>query len=152
VNISRDAGDLLAVQELCARYWARADGDLSCALSDLFTFDGELVLGSLSLAGLVKIERFFVERDATQAASQRTTRHFASNYVTTPAGQNRLRVRSLVQVYVGIGDWPMESAVPSGIADFDDLCVFDPGQGRWQFARREGRSVFVGPGAARFAR
>lgn len=149
---TRDSGDLLAVQQLCARYWARADGDLSCALPDLFTTDATLVLGSLTLTGLAQIEAFFLERDGTQAASRRTTRHFAANYRVTPAGEGRLRVQSLVQVYVGTGDWPMESAVPAGIADFDDLCVFDAAHGRWQFARREGRTVFVGPGAARFAR
>jgi len=144
--------DLLSLQQLAARYWARADGDLSLPLVELFTADAALVLGSLSLQGLAQIERFFKERDFAQIDTRRTTRHVATTPLATPLDGGRVRLRSTVLVYAGTGDWPMESGAPSGIADFEDACVRDPASGAWRFARREGRTVFIGPGAAKFAR
>ena len=142
---------LLALQQLAARYWARADGDKAQSLAQIFTSDGTLLLGSLALNGLAAIERFFSERDVSQLAAQRTTRHIACNHLATWLTDDRVQVRSTVLVYVGTGSWPLESTAPSGIADFEDVCVRAP-SGAWQFERREGRTVFIGPGAAKFAR
>lgn len=144
--------DVLSLQQLAARYWARADGDLAQPLADLFTADAALVLGSLTLEGLPAIERFFQERDQTQVDARRTTRHIASNPLVTRLVDGRVRLRSTVMVYAGLGDWPLEIGTPSGIADFDDLCVHDSATGEWRFAHREGRTVFIGAGAAKFAR
>lgn len=142
---------LLALQQLGARYWARADGDASQSLAELFTPDGALLLGSLTLNGLDSIERFFRERDATQLASERTTRHIACNHLATWLADDRVQVRSTVLVYAGTGALPLESSAPSAIADFHDVCVCSP-TGDWQFQRREARTVFIGPNAAKFAR
>ena len=144
-------GEMAALQQLAARYWARADGDLDIALDGIFTPDGSLQLGPLELVGLPAIERFFLERDVTQREGQRTTRHIACNHLLKPLGADRIEVRSTVLVYVGTGKWPMQSGAPSAIADFIDTCVRLP-QGHWRFARREGRTVFIGAGAATFAR
>jgi len=143
--------DLLELQQLAAEYWARADGDMSLDLANLFTEDAELVLGSLRLAGRDAIERFFRERDATQLAQQRATRHIACNHRTTLIDADRALVRSTVLVYVGNGPLPMQSGAPSGIADFEDICVRAAAR-PWLFERRSGQTVFVGPGAASFAR
>jgi hypothetical protein len=151
MDASRQGLDLLALQQLAARYWARADGDLAQSLARIFRPDGRLLLGSLTLDGLPAIEQFFSERDVTQRAAQRTTRHIACNHLATWLADDRVQVRSTVLVYVGTGEWPLESTAPSGIADFEDLCVRSPA-GDWQYQRREGRTVFIGPGAAKFAR
>ncbi|MEP7312448.1 MAG: nuclear transport factor 2 family protein [Pseudomonadota bacterium] len=148
---SQQGLDLLALQQLAARYWARADGDAGQSLSQLFTPDGALLLGSLTLNGIEAIERFFGERDVAQAAALRTTRHIACNHLATWFDDNRVQVRSTVLVYVGMGSLPLESTAPAGIADFEDICV-RPASGGWRFERREGRTVFIGPGAAKFAR
>lgn len=142
---------MAALQQLAARYWARADGDLGIALDGIFTPDGSLQLGSLELVGLPAIERFFRERDVTQHEGQRTTRHIACNHLLKALGPDRIDVRSTVLVYVGTGSWPMPSSAPSAIADFIDTCVRTP-SGPWLFSRREGRTVFIGAGAATFAR
>lgn len=148
---SADDMNLLALQQLAARYWARADGDAGEPLAALFTPDATLVLGSLRLEGLPAIEQFFTERDRTQAEARRTTRHIACNHIANAAAGG-VRLRSTVLVYVGTGEWPLESAAPAAIADFEDLCVHDAASGAWRFRRREGRTVFIGPGAAKFAR
>ena len=144
-------GEMAALQQLAARYWARANGDLDIALDGIFTPDGSLQLGPLELVGLPEIERFFQERDVTQREGQRTTRHIACNHLLKPLDADRIEVRSTVLVYAGTGSWPMQSGPPSAIADFIDTCVRQP-QGHWRFARREGRTVFIGAGAATFAR
>jgi hypothetical protein len=144
-------GEMAALLQLAARYWARADSDLSIVLDGIFTADATLQLGSLELQGLPEIERFFRERDVMQREAQRTTRHIACNHQLNALATDRIEVRSTVLVYVGTGPWPMQSATPSAIADFIDICVRIPA-GPWRFARREGRTVFVGPGAATFAK
>jgi hypothetical protein len=146
-----EPADFMELQQLAADYWARADGDIGRTMEDLFTEDAVLVLGALHLSGRAEIGRFFDERDATQLANQRTTRHIGCNHRVSLIGENRALVRSTVLVYVGVGPLPLESGAPAGIADFEDICV----RGRlrpWLFARRAGRTVFVGPGAASFAR
>ncbi len=97
------------------------------------------------------IERFFLERDVTQREGQRTTRHIACNHLLKPLEPGRVEMRSTVLVYVGTGAWPMQSTAPAAIADFVDTCVRVP-DGQWRFARREGRTVFIGAGAATFAK
>jgi hypothetical protein len=143
--------DFMELQLLAADYWARADGDLDRKLEDLFTPDAVLVLGTLHLSGREAIERFFLERDAKQLQSQRITRHIACNHRVSLVDENHALVRSTVLVYVGTGSPPLESGAPSGIADFEDLCVRARSR-PWLFARRVGRTIFVGPGAASFAR
>lgn len=120
------------------------------AVADLFTADARLVLGSLTVSGRDEIERFFAGRDALHRSSGRTTRHLACNHRFSVLDQTRVRVRSTVVVYAGVGALPLDSGAPSGIADFDDVCVRTPE--RWRFAQRIARTVFVGPGAATFAR
>ena len=143
--------ELAALQQLAARYWARADGDLAFPLCRLFMTDATLQLGTLELAGLPAIERFFLQRDVTQREGQRATRHIACNHLLKPLEPGRVEMRSTVLVYVGTGPWPLQSTAPAAIADFVDTCVRVP-DGQWRFARREGRTVFIGAGAASFAK
>jgi hypothetical protein len=149
---SIDPADWVALMQLGARYWACADGDATINISDLFTEDGELVLGTLELAGNAAIERFFREREATQKASQRITRHVATNHLLVRHDATSAVVRCTVTVFAGAGSLPLPSAVPTGIADFEDLLVRARVGADWRFKRRSARSVFIGPGAAAFAR
>ncbi len=143
--------ELLALMQLASEYWTRADGARNLSVGELFTEGGVLVLGSLRLTGREAIDEFFKERDAAQRAVQRVTRHFAGNTIATVAGPGRAWVRSTVMVYSGQGALPLPSAAPSGIADFEDLCVHDAASG-WRFEERVGRTVFIGAGAPTFAR
>jgi hypothetical protein len=146
-----NTADFMELQQLAADYWARADGDIECKMEDLFTQDAVLVLGALHLSGREAIGLFFSERDAKQLASERTTRHIACNHRVSLIDENRALVRSTVLVYVGVGPLPLESGAPAGIADFEDICVRAHCR-PWLFAHRTGRTVFIGPGAASFAR
>lgn len=143
--------DQLALQRLASRYWAFADGSADLAIADLFATDGVLELGSLRLEGADAIERFFADRAQGNKASGRVTRHFASAALATPLSADEVRVRSTVIVYAGSGALPIEASFPSGIADFDDVCVRS-GASEWVYQRRTGTTVFIGPNAAAFAR
>jgi hypothetical protein len=54
-------------------------------------------------------------------------------------------------VFSGAGTLPLPCSAPSGIADFEDVCLRDARTG-WVFEQRVGRTVFVGEGAPSFAR
>jgi hypothetical protein len=143
--------DELALQRLASRYWALADGTEEFAIPELFTADGVLELGSLRLEGAEAINRFFAEREKANKAAGRVTRHLASGFLIVPLSSERVRVRSTVTVHAGNGELPIEVSLPSGIADFEDICVRSD-NGDWLYQSRVARTVFVGPAAASFAR
>lgn len=142
--------DLMSLIHLAAEYWTRADGVRNLPVAELFTESGVLVLGSLRLTGRASLESFFQQRAATNSASGRVTRHVAASHVATVAGVDRAHVRSTVLVFSGEGPLPLPSCAPSGIADFEDICV-RTGTG-WLFEQRAGSTVFIGAGAPSFAR
>lgn len=146
-----DAEATCALQRLAGRYWAQADGTEPLAIAELFSQDAMLQLGQLKLEGRASIEAFFATREETQRASGRTTRHLASNFLATPIDYERVSVKSTVAVFAGTGDPPLPIDLPMGIADFEDICWRTP-QGQWLFTQRVGRTIFVGAGAASFAR
>lgn len=145
------AQDLADLQQLANRYWALADLTEDMPLAELFDPDAVFDLGTLKLEGLAAIEAFFARRADDMRASGRTTRHVAANFLALPEGRDRVRIRSTVMVYAGNGELPLEASAPSGIADFEDICT-RRGDGRWHYHSRNGRTVFVGPNAASFAR
>jgi SnoaL-like domain len=146
-----DPGEWQLISQLVARYWARADGLSGESAGDMFVEHGELVLGPLRLEGRAHIERFFIERDATHATQQRITRHFSSPPWVVTASDHRVELRSTVMVFAGCGAWPLPMSLPTGVADFHDVCERDAVHG-WRFRSRHATSVFVGEGAAAFAR
>jgi hypothetical protein len=146
-----DAETALAVQQLAARYWARTDGQTTEPIGDLFTKDARFQLGTLLLEGRTAIEIFFRNRDAAQQQSRRTTCHLATNLRLTATAPGRVTMHSTVMVHAGIGELPLPSALPSGIAWFKDVCVLEP-DGCWRFSERDALSVFAGPDASSFAR
>lgn len=145
------AANLLALQQLAARYWALADLVEAVPLAELFEEQAVFDLGKLRLEGLPAIAAFFAEREAGMRASGRSTRHLASNFLALPQADGSVRVRSTVLVYAGSGEHPLPATEPSGIADFHDVCRRQP-DGRWLYHHRSAATVFVGPDAAAFAR
>lgn len=145
------AQDHADLQQLANRYWALADLLEDVPLADLFEAAAVFDLGSLKLEGLPAIEQFFADRAAGMRESSRITRHVATNFLALPEGPDRVRVRSTGLVYAGNGEPPLQVEAPSGIADFEDICRRQP-DGSWRYQYRKGRTVFVGPNAASFAR
>ncbi len=143
--------DLVRLIHLTSEYWLRADGVRQLPCCELFAESGELVLGSMHLSGRDAIDTFFRQREAAQRASGRVTRHVGANHVATAAGPGRVRMQSTVLVFSGEGSPPLPSSAPSGIADFEDICIHTP-EGNWLFEKRVGRTVFIGAGAPSFAR
>lgn len=145
------AQDHTDLQQLAHRYWALADLLEDVSLADLFEPDATFDLGTLKLEGLAAIEAFFADRAKGMRESERTTRHVATNFLAIPNSPDEVRVRAIGLVYAANGALPLEASAPSGIADFEDICRRQP-DGRWLYHYRNGRTVFVGPNAASFAR
>lgn len=143
--------DVTALQHLAARYWALADMTEQVPLAELFEEQAVFDLGKLKLEGLPAIAAFFADRERAMREAGRTTRHLASNFLALPQTDGSVRVRSTVMVHAGNGAHPLPAAEPSGIADFHDICRRQP-DGRWLYHHRSASTVFVGAGAAAFAR
>ncbi len=79
------------------------------------------------------------------------TRHVHSNLDLVSEIDGRVISRSLIVVFAGAGSLPLASAAPSTIADVEDVCVRDA-SGALRFERRVLKPIFVGEGAAAFAR
>lgn len=140
-----------AVAVLNADYWQRVDRQSPEPVDALYVENGVMQIGALHKAGRAQIRAFFEQRNAQEEKTGRTTRHVAGCPVIKPLGEQRWQVQSTVQVLAGNGDWPLPSAVPATVADFDDLVV-QAAPGDWRFERRTARVVFTGPGAAAFTR
>ena len=140
-----------ALQSLNAEYWCRVDRVHEAPVDELYVDDGRMQVGTLRCEGRTAIRAFFVDRNAKELEGQRTTRHSSSALTISEAGPARCRIHSTVQVLSGNGEWPMASAPPSSVGDFEDIVIRLP-DGQWLYESRSARIVFAGAGAATFAR
>lgn len=143
--------DWTMLHQLCAEYWLRLDRILEQPVDELYIEDGEMQIGTLEKRGYAALAEYFSSRIAAEAANGRLTRHVMSSFFVELDGPDTAIVRSTVLVFSGSGALPLPSALPSSIGDFTDQCVRCT-DGQWRFARRLGRPVFVGAGAASFVR
>ena len=142
---------LAELAALNADYWNRVDQRRDDPVDGLYTEAGTLTAGSLTLTGRKAIREFFERRNAEQSQSGRLTRHVHSNLDVVSEIDGRVISWSLIVVFAGAGSLPLASALPSTIADVEDVCVRDAG-GALRFERRVLTPIFVGAGAAAFAR
>jgi hypothetical protein len=148
---SNSSADYQALTNLDAIYWAIADCRHQAGAEELFLADGVLTLGGLELRGQEAIAKFFAEREAQNKASGRVTRHVAGSRSVERNGADSAVLRSVVLVFAGSGELPLEAGAPSTIADVTDHCV-KLDNNSWLFQSRIVKPVFVGAGAAKFAR
>ncbi|MEP7245873.1 MAG: nuclear transport factor 2 family protein [Gammaproteobacteria bacterium] len=149
----KNVATLLELQAVIAEYWAAVDRvpDVRRSATSFYMDAGEMELGSMLVSGREKLEAFFVARNEREIANRRTTRHLAGNFRIQDESADRATVVTLVMVYSGVGNWPLQSAPPSAVGDFSFRCVRDAARG-WLFEKVSGTSVFVGEGAPSFAR
>lgn len=141
--------DRLAINGLLAEYFDRADHGEACP-SELFTLDGELTLGAMHASGRDAIASFFAGRAAQNQASGRKVRHFPSPPHVWMQSDDLASARSSIAVYAGVGEFPLVSALPSILFDFDDVIVREADA--WRFRSRTARILFSSEAAADFTR
>ena len=144
---------IVELQSLLAEYWASVDRspELLRSAPSFYVDAGEMVLGSLRITGRPALEAFFASRNEKEIANRRSTRHFTTNLRVREVSHDRAVVHALVIAFAGVGDWPLPSEAPSAVGDFSFYCLRDPVDG-WRFEKVTGVSVFVGAGAAAFAK
>ncbi|MGF6933592.1 hypothetical protein OKW41_002731 [Paraburkholderia sp. UCT70] len=136
---------------LDAAYWACADRRNDTDAGSLFTESGILQLGSMELKGRRAIQEFFAARNEDNVRTKRQTRHVVSGLDVSVHDAEHATLTSVLVVFAGHGELPIASDLPSTIADVSDVCIRGP-EGEWLFERRSIHPIFVGPGAAKFAR
>lgn len=141
------------IQSLLAEYWASVDRVAGArrAAAAFYTEDGEMCLGSLEVRGRAAIVAFFRARDEREIANNRATRHLLNNLRVEEQEPGRVVAHALMQVYSGMGAWPLVSGPPSGLGDFEFHCRRSASTG-WLIERVTGKTVFAGAGAPDFAK
>ncbi len=151
LNLAPSISDWVMLHQLTAKYWSRVDRTSDRPVHELYTEDGEMLIGTLEKRGQAEIAQFFADREIAEATVGRRTRHIMSGFFVEADGLDAAILRSTILVFAGVGELPLASAPPSSIGDFIDRCV-RCSDGNWRFAQRHGRIVFAGANAAPFAR
>lgn len=136
----RDA-DVLAAQDVIARYWAIVDGTLDAPVGPCFTDDAFLQIEDLVVQGRAMLTEAVGARTARAVAQGRATRHLVTNAVVRSYAGDELVIAGLITVFSGLGERPAPTL--SSVGDFTYRCV-RTGTGAWQIARLEGAIVFAG--------
>jgi len=144
------SADATAIQNLVAAYFQRTDRPGIDPVSELFAQAGTLALGNMVITGRASIALFFEERNLSQSAVQRVTRHMSGGIELTAMDADRVAGRSTALVFAGEGQCPLPTGAPSTICDFDDIYVRT--SGGWLFEERRATVIFTGAGAAAFAK
>jgi len=141
-----------AIEQLYAENWLRIDGRSDATVGALFADDGVLRYADLTWIGPGAIDGFYTPYRQSNHEKGRRTRHLSVNHHITPLAEQNFRVRGVVFVFSGIGSvLPLLSSAPSGVADFDDVCVLDGG-GIARFRERATTMIFADAGSFDFSK
>lgn len=139
------------VASLISDYFARTDQIVDKPGELIFSTDGRMRLGQLRPDGRPAIAAYFIARREEASRTGRKTRHIMSNLIVEPVGESRARAYFQCLVFAGIGDFPLPSAAPATIADFEADCVHSAATG-WLIDELRATPTFIGPGAASFVK
>ncbi|HMD46125.1 MAG TPA: nuclear transport factor 2 family protein [Acidimicrobiales bacterium] len=118
--------DVVAIQQLVARYNHAVDSGDGPAFADTFTDDGVLDAGQ-PIEGRDALESFA----KSVGAGFPNPRHIASNIVVEGSG-DQATLKAYVQMYASLGEPPSQQIMASGRYQ-DSLARID---GDWRFVRR----------------
>lgn len=111
-------------------------------LLELFTEDVYYTHGERVSRGKRELEQVFRRRTA---AAPRTSRHLYSGLKLTIESADRARGTCVCATFAADAPPPIPSAVPTLVADFEDVYVRGE-DGRWRIKERHIRRIFVDPG------
>ncbi len=118
--------DVVAIQQLAARYNHAIDSRDGTGFADTFVDDGVLEIpGLMEVAGRAELEKFAAGFDLP------APRHVATNLVVDGDG-DEASLRAYVQLHALAGDPPRQEVTWSGV--YQDQLVRQGGQ--WRFRRR----------------
>ncbi len=131
----------LAIEDLNTDFNHYLDhGDID-KLLDLFTDDVYYTHGDRRSNGRHELEQVFRRRTA---AGPRTSRHLSSGLKIEIESAERARGTSVCATFAADGLPPLSPAIPTLVADFEDLYVKCT-DGRWRIKERHIRRIFVDP-------
>jgi hypothetical protein len=132
----------VALEELNTAFCYHLDHDEVDALLELFAEEVYYTHGSRVSRGKTELAQVFRSRSAAQT---RTSRHMYSGLKLTIESAERARGTSVCMTFGQYGVPPLSPAIPTLVADFDDVYVRGA-DGRWRFEERHIRRIFVDPG------
>jgi hypothetical protein len=131
----------LALEDLNTAFCYHLDRDDVDALLELFVDDVYYTHGSRVSRGKAELERVFRSRSASE---KRTSRHLYSGLKLEIESETRARGTCVCMTFGAYGEPPLSPAIPTLVADFDDVYVRG-GDGHWRFAERHIHRIFVAP-------
>lgn len=132
----------VAIEDLNTAFTYHLDHNEIDALLDLFVDDVYYTHGERASRGKAELAEVFRRRSA---AGPRTSRHLYSGLKLEIENADRARGTSVCVTFGQYGLPPIEPAIPTLVADFDDVYVRCD-DGRWRFKERHIRRIFVDPG------
>lgn len=133
----------IALEDLNTAFTYHLDHNEVDALLDLFVDDVYYTHGERVSRGKVELQEVFRRRGA--AAEPRTSRHLYSGLKLEIEDADHARGTCVCLTFGEYGLPPIESALPTLVADFDDVYVRCD-DGKWRFKERHIQRIFVGAG------
>lgn len=131
----------LAIEDLNTAFTYHLDHDEVTALMELFTDDVFYTHGERRSGGKAELEQVFRRRTGS---GPRTSRHVYSGLRLSIETPERVRGTSVCVTFAQDGAPPLQPAVPTLVADFDDVYV-RCSDGRWRIKERHIHRIFVDP-------
>lgn len=131
----------LAIEDLNTAFAYHLDRDDVDALMELFTDDVTYTHGERRSEGRQALEQVFRRRTSS---GPRTSRHVYSGLRLTIETVDRVRGTSVCVTFAKDGVPPLEPAIPTLVADFDDLYLRGS-DGCWRIKERHIQRIFVDP-------
>jgi hypothetical protein len=130
-----------ALEDLNTAFTHHLDHNEVDALLDLFVDDVFYTHGERHSHGKAELEQVFRHR---AAAGPRTSRHIYSGLKLDIESPSRARGTSVCMTFGQNGLPPLQPAIPTLVADFNDVYVHCD-DGKWRFKERHIHRIFVDP-------
>ena len=131
----------LALEDLNTAFTHHLDHNEIDELLELFADDVFYTHGERVSRGKAELAEVFRRRSAS---GPRTSRHLYSGLKVTIEDASHARGTSVCMTFGQSGAPPLTPAIPTLVADFDDVYVRGA-DGRWRFQERHIRRIFVDP-------
>lgn len=131
---------LLDPVELAMTIWHDIDHNGGRRVHEWFLPDGTITFDQLTVRGHDEIASIYRDR---RDGTERVSRHVSTNFVVEEIDGSTTRVTSILVLFAGNGEPPLDNLIPQVVADVED--VFELCDDIWLVRTRKITHVFISP-------